>query len=61
MIEETSLEANKWIEAEREIKSVALGILAKKSDRITSEFESYKKQVDDDVLKFMEHIGDLKN
>ena len=46
-MEETSEEAKKWIEAEREVKSVALNILAKKQERITNEFESYKKAIDE--------------
>lgn len=47
LIEDTSEEAKKWIEAEREIKGAALNILEKKQQRITEEFESYKKKVDE--------------
>eukprot|EP00347_Sterkiella_histriomuscorum_P002768 403366875 len=47
LIEETSEEAKKWVEAEREIKGMALNILAKKQERLTSEFETYKRKVDE--------------
>jgi len=46
LISETTDEANRWIEAERELKSVALGILAKKQEMIANDFESYKQSVE---------------
>lgn len=60
VIADTTEEAQKWIEAEREIKSLALSILAKKQERINEEFEQYKKNVDEDVLNFITYINELK-
>ncbi|CDW87281.1 UNKNOWN [Stylonychia lemnae] len=61
LIEETSEEAKKWIEAERELKGAALNILAKKQERITQEFESYKKTVDEQAFHFLFHFSDVLN
>lgn len=35
LVEETTEEARKWVDAEREIKGMALNILAKKQERIS--------------------------
>ena len=60
LVEEASEEARMWVEAEREIKGVALNILAKKQERITEEFDSYKRAVDTDVVKFITYIAEVK-
>jgi hypothetical protein len=47
LVESTHLQAERWIEAERQVKQAAVGLLSDRQKKLNMEFETYKKQVDE--------------
>jgi len=47
LVESTHQQAERWIEAERQVKQAASGLLSDRQNKLNMEFEGYKKQVDE--------------